>query len=128
MEDVVTDPKGALTYWEWIRSEASLVDTDGCTGVSGLRIECCFEHDLAFRTGKEPRDAFRLARLGSLDPWGEAKRTTFEQANERFLHCLQTRSKWGFYSPMAWWRWVGVMVTTRDTWDCYRAAEQVKQP
>lgn len=25
-----------IIYWDWVRSEAALIDSDGCTGVSGF--------------------------------------------------------------------------------------------
>ena len=110
-------------YWEWVRSEAALIGTDGCSAVMGFHVECCFEHDLGFRRGKDPRAAYVLWRDGEPDYWLKAAAITFEEANARFRRCHQNRSKFGRWSPMALWRWLGVKFGSRRTWDVYRSAE-----
>lgn len=79
-------------YWERVRDKAAELGTDGCSGATGAFAECCMEHDIAYRTG--------------LTVNGEAQ--TKEQADTRFLHCMQSRSVLGFYSPVAWWRYAAV--------------------
>lgn len=115
---------GQILYWNWIRSEAALVDTDGCSAVTGLKVECCFEHDLGYWFARDPRDAFRRFREGALDPWGEADRITREEVDRRFRRCLQTRSTLGRWSPMAIWRWLGVRIGGQDAWEKHRTRER----
>jgi hypothetical protein len=120
--DPVTEVRLA-TYWEWARAEASLIDTDGCSKVSGIHVECCYEHDLSFFAAKDPRDAYLRWRLGDPEPWKCAKPITFGEANRRFRKCHQARSKFGMYSPMAWFRWLGVKFLSKQAWDKHRKRE-----
>ena len=66
--------------------------TDGCSFVTGAYVECCMEHDIFYRTGK------------TLDGKPISKR----QADARLRACMMSRSKLGFFSPIAWWRWAGL--------------------
>lgn len=104
------------TYWNFCRSEAALLDTDGCSQVSGFHVECCFEHDIAYRYGKDPRDAYLHFKSGSLDYWKDAKPITRGETDRRFRKCHQARSKFGKYSPMALYRWVGVRLFGGKAW------------
>ena len=110
-------------YWIWIRSEAALIDTDGCSAVSGLKIECCFEHDLAYYFAKDPRDAYRLWRQEVLHPWLVAEPIDREESDRRFKDCHRNRSIFGRYSPMALYRWLGVRWKAQQAWDEHRARE-----
>lgn len=115
-------------YWEWVRSEAALIDSDGCSKVSGWHVECCWEHDLAFQYGRDPRDAYRRYRHGALDPWRRARLITFEESNRRFRNCHVPRTKLGWLNPAVWWRWRGVVRLSRSAWDEYRARDRAKEP
>lgn len=84
-------------YWERIRDKASELGTDGCTGATGLFAECCAEHDVHYRLG------------ATLD----GRPITKREADDRFLACMQSRSIFGWYSPMAWWRYAAVRVFGR---------------
>lgn len=95
------------TYWQRLK-EWALPHSDGCTGVPDFHVECCWEHDYHFRKGT------------TLD--GEP--ITFAEANAEFRRCIQSRSRLGRFSPMSWWRWVGVTVGGRAKWDEYRQKEQ----
>jgi len=76
-------------YWERVRNKAAELGTDGCTGGSAMFRECCLEHDLHWRTGRTL----------------EGHPISAKQANTRFRSCMQSRSKLGWYSPVAWWRY-----------------------
>mgnify|MGYP003438754089 FL=1 len=94
-------------YWERVKDKAAELGTDGCTGATGLFADCCLEHDIAYRLGT------------TLD----GTPITKEQADKRFLCCMQSRSLWGWYSPMAWWRYAAVRVFGRPSsksggWAC----------
>jgi hypothetical protein len=92
-----------VTYWDWVVQEARKVRTDGCSHVADVHVECCYEHDLAYRTGRCPRSAFNVG-------WANAIGITKESADARFRSCIQRRSILGKWSPMSWWRWAGVSV------------------
>src|SRR5687767_7023163 len=108
-------------YLTWLRAEASLIDTDGCSAVSGVRVECCYEHDLHYFYGRDARDAYRYHRsspnpVGDIGVWRQAKPISFEETNVRFRKCLQARSTAGRYSPLSWWRWLGVTLFSKHVW------------
>jgi hypothetical protein len=111
-------------YWDWVRSEAALIDTDGCSLVTGLKIECCFEHDLGFWYARDPRAAYRAARHQLIDPWLTAPSIDRAEVDRRFRSCLQNRSRLGRWSPMAWYRWLGVKFGSQGAWDRHRTREQ----
>jgi hypothetical protein len=110
-------------YWAWIRSEAALIDTDGCSLVTNARVECCFEHDLAYYYAKDPRDAYRQWRAEVLDYWLVTDPIEREEADRRFRNCHQNRNLLGRYSPMALYRWLGVRWKAQKAWDNHRARE-----
>ena len=80
------------TYWERVRQRAAELGSDGCTLVTELYQDCCLEHDIAYRTGRD-LDGHPITRA---------------QADQRFRQCIQARSPLGRFSPLAWWRWAGV--------------------
>ena len=84
-------------YWERVRDKAAELGTDGCSGGTGAFRECCLEHDIHYRTGL------------TLD----GAPITKDEADKRFLSCMQSRSVFGFYSPMAWWRYAAVTLFGR---------------
>lgn len=81
-----------MTYREWVEDTAAELGSDGCTGVSALYRFCCLEHDIHWRTGKR-RDGREISE-------GES--------NEQFRSCIQRHSPFGWWSPLAWIRWLGV--------------------
>lgn len=111
-------------YWEWVRSDAALIDTDGCSHVSGFSVEYCYEHDLAYFHAADPVDAYRLWRHGVADYWGLAKPITRREVDARFRRRHQANSKFGRWSPMALWRWFGVMRYGQAAWDRHRQRER----
>ena len=84
-------------YWERVRARAAELNSDGCSGVADIYLDCCYEHDIAYRTGK----AF------------EGDRTTRAQDDARFRECIQEHSSFGRFSPVSWWRWLGVRILGR---------------
>lgn len=111
------------TYWQWVRAEAALIDSDGCSAVTGMKIECCFEHDLGYYYAKDAHDAYRSWRMGRVDVWTDALPIDRMKTDARFRRCLQYHSKWGMWSPMALWRWLGVRWKAQKAWDSHRARE-----
>jgi hypothetical protein len=76
-------------YWERVEHRAGELGTDGCSFASGAFRLCCYEHDIHERTGK------------TLD----GKPITMQESDARFRACMQSRSRLGFFSPVAWGRW-----------------------
>lgn len=85
-------------YWNWVRVRAAELESDGCTGVPDFYADCCLEHDLAYRTGLDPRASF----VGRSIPISRAA------ADRRLRECIQARSKFGRFSPLSWTRWAGL--------------------
>lgn len=110
-------------YQDWLRAEALLIDSDGCSRVSGYQVECCWEHDVTFWHGTDPREAYvRWCVHGDRErAWREASAIEFEEANRRFRKCHFSRTVLKYASPVAWWRYYGVMKGARAAWDTHRA-------
>ena len=88
---------------EWrqrVRRFAADEDSDGCSGVGDLYADCCFEHDHAYRTG---RDVY-------LAP------TTRAAADAALRRCIQAHSLLGRFDPLSWWRWAGVRLFGAKSW------------
>ena len=76
------------------------VHSDGCTKVPNFRKDECYKHDFYYRTHVDfsghvirRRDADKLFRLG-----------------------LQSKSWFGEFDPMSWWRWLGVRLFGAKAW------------
>lgn len=85
-------PRPAPGYWDRVREKADELGSDGCTGGSAVFRDCCMLHDIHWRTGR------------TID--GEP--ISPREANKRFRSCMQSRSRFGWWSPVAWWRWAVV--------------------
>lgn len=88
-------------YRTLVRQKAKGLKSDGCSGVLDFHRDGCLEHDIAYRTGK--------------DPLGEA--ISRAEADKRLRWYIQIHSRFGGASPMAWWRWAGVRLLGRKSWD-----------
>jgi hypothetical protein len=119
---------GRPTFWNWLRSEAELISTDGCSRVSGAKIDCCYLHDLMFYHGSDPHEAYRLYRIGRLEPWTDAHRITRAEADRHLRRCLCNRSVLGHWSPMAWWRWLAVRLFAGGAWAAHRQRDAHVEP
>lgn len=82
-----------MTYAEWVEDEAAKIGSDGTTLGSGLYVWCSKEHDVLYYYGAH-RDG---------TPCGK------ECADLRFRACIQRHSPIGWWSPVAWYRWLAVM-------------------
>lgn len=76
-----------LNYWQFIEREAARAKADGCTGVSEWHRECCLEHDLACRYGRNPRSAYALYCGHHEHFWLLAEPITRYQADVAFGEC-----------------------------------------
>lgn len=88
-------------YWQRVRDEAGRLGSDGCSLATSAFRDCCFEHDIAYRTG------------ATVD--GQAQ--TKQEADVRFRSCMQSRSFLGWYSPMAWIRYGLLQWKGQKAWD-----------
>lgn len=89
-----------MTYEQWVREKATELGTDGCTLVTELFHWCCLEHDIAYRTGLDPRALYR----------GQEIPITRAEATNRFRDCMRKRAKTPLGHVVAWGRWVGLRV------------------
>ena len=105
-----------MTYQSFIEREATRMGSDGCSLVSEIYHWCCLEHDCAYRTHKDPHDAYCWYLNGVLNYWAAAKSITKSEADARFRKAMQERSKLGRFSPVSWLRWVGVKVGAKKAW------------
>lgn len=105
-----------LPYKDWVVNEALNIKSDKCTFALDIHAWCCYEHDLGCSYGKDPRNAFTHYLAGEVglgpvgDSWTHAIPLSRSAADARFRRCLQKHSKLGKFSPMSWWRWVGVRI------------------
>ena len=100
-------------YEEWVKYEASVIKSDGCSKVTDIHKFCCLEHDLAYYYGRNPKHAFVVG-------WDKAQKVTRGDADTAFRRCNQYFSEFKLYSPMALWRWVGVRVGGWNAWNKHR--------
>jgi hypothetical protein len=101
-----------MTYEQWVAREAEDIKSDGCTGVSEWHHECCLEHDLACRWGKNPTDAFRLWEVEEYPLyWLKAEPMTRREADFMFLRCNERLSgKNPITHVRSFFRFVGVRI------------------
>ena len=88
-------------YWQKVRDKADALGTDGCSFVGPAFRECCMRHDLEYRSGRT---------------MGSGRWLTREQADRRFLACMQSRSIFGYWSPLAWARYAAVRTFGESSW------------
>jgi len=94
-------------YWALIKEKAKELLSDGCSGVPDWYVWTCWEHDIHYRTHR-----FLCGRS-----------ITFKTANYIMRRRIQQSSPFGFFSPVAWGRWLGLAVifryTSKKAWDTY---------
>ncbi len=87
------------SYWRRVRYVArTLLRSDGCTRAPDIWVDCCYEHDIAYHTGRTVEGA----------PLSKA------DADQRFWRCLTERSRLGRLSPAAWAYYYGVVLFGRS--------------
>lgn len=87
-------------YWIAVRARARELGSDGCSGVLDFYLDSCLEHDIHYRT----------------HCWLDGTPITRRKADKRFRNVIQSRSWFGSYSPMAWWRWAGLRRFGGNAW------------
>src|SRR5689334_7434831 len=86
-------------YWKWIQEQASLIHSDGCTHAEEWKRQCCWQHDLAYYYGRNPRSAFEKG-------WQEADKISFVEANNQFAGCLPWYLKYRWLAVMGGGYWI----------------------
>lgn len=99
-------------YWELVRTIAKSINSDGCTVVLDVFVDCCYEHDIHFRFGRKIR---------LLSGKADGEKLTFNEANQSFKKCIQQNSWLKRWSPLAYIRYKGVSTLFgKKLWDSYR--------
>lgn len=88
-------------YWSRIKEKADELGSDGCSGVPDFYRWTCWEHDIHYRT-----HAFLSG-------------DTIDKATADYIFRvrIQQGSFWGKFSPMSWWRWIGVALFGKSSWN-----------
>lgn len=89
----LSETRSHPVYWARVRTQALELGANGCSGVPEFYAEACLEHDIHYRTGKLVDGGYLLLRA---------------EADWIFRCRIQQRSWFCLFSPMAWWRWLGV--------------------
>lgn len=94
-------------YWQAVRKRAKELHSDGCSHAKDWYLDCCLQHDIAYRQGCSV-DGTPMTRT---------------HADAQFRHCIQQRSPLGRCSPMSWVRWTGVRLFGWVGWRRHRRKE-----
>lgn len=96
-----------LSTFDWRKLKQSDFDkirdftkSDGCTGVIDFYLNGCTLHDFFYRTHK--------------NLYGNEM--TKAEADLILKKYIQSKSLFGRFSPMAWWRWEGVKHLADKAW------------
>ena len=88
-------------YKKWLRKEAALIKSDGCTKALDIKLDCCYEHDLYYHYGRDPRSAYALDLSGDPTPWAKAAPMRKITADWRLGKCSY------------WWRFPATLLFGR---------------
>ena len=96
-----------LSSWNYLKLNkadieaiSEFIESDGCSGVPEFYHEACVVHDWYFRTHRD----------------FDGSPISFEEANRRFKELIQKKSKFGWFSPMAQWRYLAVALFGEKAW------------
>ncbi len=101
MSAVVMPNRTTAKYWRKVRAKAKELKSDGCSGVPDFYKDCCLEHDVHYRTHK------------TIDGIDIDRKT----ADGTLKKCIQSRSLFGRWSPMAQWRYLAIRRWGKKAWD-----------
>jgi hypothetical protein len=77
------------------------IHSDGCSAVPDFYRDCCVVHDWFYRTHRN----FYGTRI------------TRQEADRALMECIESKSPFGRWSPMAHWRYWAVRRFGRKAWD-----------
>ena len=103
--------RGSAEYWEWIKTQAFGIKSDGCSKVLDFDKDCCYEHDLGYFYGRSPIEAYAAHLAGSEEPWSLAAKCSRSEIDAIFRNCTCAK-----------WRWVGVRLLGWNAWRKHRKA------
>jgi hypothetical protein len=106
-------------YMAWVREEAREINSDGCSVVPDFFLDCCRIHDLAYYYAKDPRSAYEIGDWGLADPIDQ------KGADALLKCCIQSKSRLGKWSPMAWWRYWALREFGAKAWHSHDATHQI---
>ena len=109
-----------MLFWDWVRAEAENIHSDGCSGVPDFYKEACLQHDLSYFYARCPVSAYKCYLEGIEDVWGAAQVITKAHADAVFRRTIQAKSKLKRFSPMSWWRWLGVKWFAGKAWNSHK--------
>ena len=109
-------------FRDFVRQEADLIGSDGCSFASGRNRFCCDCHDLSYYYGKSVAIAYRLYLQGIPDYWVHAEAITRQIADGEFIDCNRRESWFGFFSPIAFIRQL-IKPFGKKAWDRHRVRE-----
>lgn len=84
-------------YWKLVEAKAKELGSDGCSGVSEWNQECCYEHDIAYKTGANVYGV----------------KQTRKETDDAFYECNKKRR---VSTPRAFIRWLGVRIFGGGAW------------
>lgn len=107
-------------YWDWVNAECALIKSDGCSKSLELYHQACQQHDLCYFYAKSPHSAYTRYLEGEIDPWEHAEAITKGASDAMFRREMQAHSRFGRFSPMSWWRFVGLKIFGGHAWRSHR--------
>lgn len=112
-----------LLFWDWIDQEAAKINSDGCSCVPDFYLKCCKVHDLAYYYARSPYSAYNYylttAAPDDEKAWRYADHITQADADGMLKKCIQECSRFGRFSPMAWWRYWALRKFGQKAWNSH---------
>jgi ferredoxin len=98
-------PPRESSYWTQVRAKAAELQSDGCTGVSDICIDSCYEHDIHWRTGQTIYGV-DITTAQANRRFRKVIEARFAEHDNRVMRALATPIGYGF----AWGRFLGVSI------------------
>lgn len=98
-------PPRESPHWTLVRQRALAMGSDGCTGVSDICVDSCYEHDIHWRTGKTVYGV-PITTTQANRRFRKVIEARFAEHDNRFVRLVATP----LGHILGWGRWVGVTV------------------
>lgn len=102
----MSQPESA--YMLWVANEAAEMKSDNCTFSLDWNVWCCWEHDWTCSLARDPRDGYRLWKVGDPDYRINAKEMSRKDADKRFWKCNRSMVK---TNRSGWKKFTGLLRT-----------------